>query len=298
MKGETLNHPIQWLYQQHGGSVPSGRASCYLCAVSCPEQYSINVAIADTFNSHYLARAPSSPYLCAACAWYLDNKRGHPDFRKMSLIVEKSAWQNWQRATMKADIVQALDYGLEQDCYLVCSLSKKKHILLQAPLNSAGCHTLAIQVEEQVAHLDLWHWKRMDDCFMRLAELGHNKGEILSGNLYAQTIRKHGSPLDAMDLSRELGPYRNSPALEILSYVTIIDREETNGTTIPNDHDDGRAASAAQPGIRPAHSGLDRNRSGIQEQVPDGHLDAIRDGRSRVRTHDEQPGQVSQSALW
>src|SRR6266566_4632486 len=126
-----MNHPIHWLYHQHVGALPETAWRCYLCGAFCAEErYPIARGIADTFNSHYLCKCPSSAFLCAACQWYFDSKAGHEDFRKMSLIVAEKAWHNWRREDMKVEIGLWVSHGLEADAYLVVSLSKKKHILL------------------------------------------------------------------------------------------------------------------------------------------------------------------------
>lgn len=225
---------LQWLYCQYHGehTAISGPAHCYLCAASCPQEHLVSRAIADTFNSHYLTQAPSSAWLCAACAWYLDNKAGHPEFRKMSLVVERDAWRNWARPAMKGDLTRWLQDGLRDDAYLVVSLTKKKHILLQAPMNAGGSRHLAVQVEEQVAHIDEVRWRSIDEPFMALLALGHGKGEILSGNLYGSTLRKHGHIAEALSLSQQLERWRSSPCIDLLSYVTIVDKEDQENARI------------------------------------------------------------------
>ena len=55
-----MNTPQAWLYQQFVGAIPTGEATCYLCGASCPALHPTSKGIADTFNSHYLARCPSS----------------------------------------------------------------------------------------------------------------------------------------------------------------------------------------------------------------------------------------------
>ena len=187
-----LNTSISWLYRQCVGDPPQGPSFCYLCGARCPAAYTVAKGLADTFNSHSLAHVPSSPSLCAACQWYFDSQVLHPEFRKMSLVVSPTSWRNWQRETMKHDIFSWLTQGLEDQTYLVISLSKKKHILLQAPLNVAGSHTLSIQIEEQVAHFSLEDWLYIDERFTGLLALGHGKGEILRGDLYSSRLRKHG----------------------------------------------------------------------------------------------------------
>ena len=114
-----MNSAISWLYAQFVGQPEPGAQSCYLCGAACTEQRRVAKGLADTFNSHYLAACPSSPYLCAACAWYFDSKAAHPDFRKMSLIVARDSWQQWPREQMAADIERWLSDGLEADPYLV-----------------------------------------------------------------------------------------------------------------------------------------------------------------------------------
>lgn len=124
-----MNTALLWLYQQQHTEMPrSGDEHCYLCAASCAASHPVERGIADTFNSHYLAQSPHSRFLCDACSWYLDNGIGHPAFLKMSLIVSPRSWRNWQRETMKSDITQWLTFGLEEESYLVVSLTKKKHI--------------------------------------------------------------------------------------------------------------------------------------------------------------------------
>jgi len=176
---------------------------------------------------------------------------------------------------MKIDISNWLIFGLEQDAFLVCSLSKKKHVLLQAPLNKACVKAVAIQVEEQVAHLSISQWKAMNDPFCQLLNLGHGKGEILSGNLYAGTLRKHGRIEAAMKISERLDPYRNSALLDLLSYVTIVEKGETDGTV-----------ETARNGSETTESGLHTDQPGLQEQVPRLDLGAGRKQRlSRESDH-------------
>jgi hypothetical protein len=241
--------------------------------------HTVAKGIADTFNSHYLARVPSSPFICAACWWYFNGKE-HPEFRKMSLIVRQDMWQNWPREAMKADITRWLTDGLEADSYLVVSLSKKKHILLQAPLNAAGSHELSIQVEEQVAHVQRWRWQVMDNAFMSLLHLGHNKGEILSGDLYGQTLRKHGRITEAMRYSQELEVWRKSPQIELLSYVTIYEKgQDIDGSEDKSggNADQLRAGTGDQAGsVNPAQGRVERHRQRVPKQVPDGDLENVR----------------------
>ena len=271
--GEYIEHPIHWLYSQFVGSIPSGEHTCYLCGESCAKYYTVAKGIADTFNSHYLAKAPSSPFLCTACWWYF-NEKDHPEFRKMSLRVWRKGWENWPREAMKADITRWLQHGLEADSYLVVSLSKKKHILLQAPMNAAGSRELAIQTEEQVAHVRLEGWQLIDRMFMNLLLLGHGKGEILSGDLYGQTLRKHGQVAQALMYNQELEVWRKSPQIELLSYVTIYEKGQdigsgTNGSISEGTGDQADSSSTAQ-------SRVERHRQRVPEQVQNGDLETVR----------------------
>ena len=278
------DHPIHWLYNQFVGNSAQGDAICYLCGNTCSKQHSVIKSIADTFNSHYLARAPSSGYICDACHWYFNDK-SHTEFRKMSLVVRRDSWQNWARETMKQDIIKWLTEGLEADSYLVVSLSKKKHILLQAPQNGQGSRELAIQVEEQVAHISLQNWQHMDNAFMSLLQLGHNKGEILSGDLYAGTLRKHLRLMEALKYSEQLEPWRKSPQIELLSYVTIFEKgQETIGTngSIP----EGIGDTADSGGT--AQSRVERTKLGRVEDIQRDHLAKVRGKSSSVGTDHTQ----------
>lgn len=299
-----ITHPIHSLYAQHDGTALPGPAQCYLCGSSCASEYTVAKGIADTFNSHYLAKRPSSPILCSACYWYFNGK-DHPDFRKMSLVVQRDSWRNWQRDAMKADISRWLADGLENDAYLVVSLSKKKHILLQAPMNAKGSREMAIQVEEQVAHVTLSEWQHMDNAFMELLRLGHNKGEILSGDLYGQTLRKHGRIALALMWSNELELWRKSPQIELLSYVTIFEKgQEDSGSIGANrssgafagsfSGNDGCAASISTRigdpanSSSPASSRVERDQLGHMEKIQRGHLEQVRrKSRSSGKDHEQ-----------
>jgi hypothetical protein len=285
-------HPIHWLYQQHGNTVPSGDEQCYLCGSPCTKEHTVAKGIADTFNSHYLAKCPSSPVLCSACHWYFNDKE-HPEFRKMSLVVQCDSWLNWQRDAMKADITRWLTTGLEADGYLVVSLSKKKHILLQAPMNAAGSRELAIQVEEQVAHVTLNAWQRIDNAFMSLLRLGHNKGEILSGDLYGNTLRKHGRIIEALQYSSELEPWRKSPQIELLSYVTIYERGETidkpRGESSRGDNAAIREGTRDKKNSSSApKSRMERHRQRVPEQIQNGNMEDVRGESSGISKDHEQ----------
>jgi hypothetical protein len=198
----------------------------------------------------------------------------------MSLIVCRNSWQNWARDSMKQDIARWLRDGLEQDSYLVVSLTKKKHILLQAQINSATSRFLSIQLEEQVAHVTFDTWQQIETPFLRLLQLGHGKGEILSGNLYANTLRKHGQLAEALALNSALRPWRSSPQIELYSYVTLVEKEvaphDGTGTT-------GGATTSVSAGTRDtqdssivASGRVERHRQGISEQVSDGNLENVR----------------------
>ena len=273
---ENITHPIHWLYSQFVGSVSLGNAACYLCGAACSTEYTVTKGIADTFNSHYLAKAPSSPVLCAACWWYFNEKDRHPEFRKMSLVVRRDSWQNWPRDAMKTNITRWLTDGLGADSYLVVSLSKKKHILLQAPMNAQGSHELAIQVEEQVAHVRLEDWQQIDNAFMALLALGHGKGEILSGDLYGQTLKRHGRLAEALMYSQQLEPWRKSPQIELLSYVTIVDKGEAtiDGDGTNRNIPEGTRDKADSSGT--AQSNLERHRQRVPEQVQGDDMDPVR----------------------
>lgn len=244
--------------------------------------------------------------MCAACAWYLDNSAGHPAFLKMSLIVQQDSWRNWQRADMKADMTRWLTDGLDAESYLVVSLTKKKHILMQAPCNAASTRTLSIQVEENRATLDLDTWRTMDAAFLALLQMGHHKGEILSGTLYAYTLRKHGQVARALRLSSQLEPFRQSPELELLSYVTIVDEvvtqesEETSATARGTGDDEQTGAGDGDHSSRgiAAQSGLEPDRQRVQIKVSRRDMDAVRDQRGGSGTHEQHAPEVSQHALF
>jgi len=286
----SIHHPLHWLYP---GIVEPGVALCYLCGDACNLHASVANALADTFNSHYLAHAPHSTGVCSACWWYFNDK-DHPEFRKMSLVVSPTTWKNWSRELMKNDIEQWLQNGLDADSYLVVSLSKKKHILLQAPLNAQGSRELAIQIEEQVAHVSLGTWQTIRIPFMGLLALGHGKGEILNGNLYASNLMKHGQIAEAMSYSGELGHWRNSPLIELFSYVTIVDKKEKLIDESEKSGGSDRssrvpAGAGDSPGSsKPTQSRVERHRPRVPVKVQSDDLDTDGGESSRSEPYYEQ----------
>lgn len=293
---------LHWLFQQTGNAVEAGVEACYLCDADCTQAHHVGKAIADTFNSHFLARRRSSSYLCDACAWYLDSKAGHPDFRKMSLIVAEHSWRQWQRSEMKADIERWLRDGLEEDGYLVVSLTKKKHILLQAPLNAGGVPSgLAIQVEEQVAYVGAASWQQITHPFTALLALGHGKGEILSGELYAHTLRKHGRLSEAFQWSKQLDQWRNSALIELYSYVTILEeRENKQDGSGGGDRTLSERSGDATNRYRSTTlaGGLEIDRFRLQKPVPGRDLETIRGAHSHGSEDDSESPGISQQTLW
>src|SRR5581483_2400129 len=294
-----METPTRWLSQQSGHDIQPGNQVCYLCGESCAEGHLVSTSIAETFNSHSLAQCRSSASLCAACAWYLDSKAGHPDFRKMSLVVMRSSWRNWQRADMRADIERWLAHGLEEDAYLVVSLTKKKHILLQSPLNAGGGPSgLAVQVEENRAYFGPAEWQAVAQPFTRLLSLGHQKGEILSGNLYAGTLRKHGQLEETLRLSERLSPWRNSPLIELYSYVTLLEEKGTEDFDGIGRDQPGTGDGAPDGSRASADGRVEKRRSRIQEPLPRRNLAPIRGTHRHSRTDDGNPASASQPNLW
>lgn len=211
----------------------------------------------------------------------------------MSLIVGASTWYNWQREQMKDDILNILQNGAKEDCYLVISLSKKKHILLQAPLNAARSREVAIQVEEQVAHFDLATWQLIEKPFMGLLLLGHGKGEILSGNLYGNSLKKHGQWQNALLLNNALEQWRNSPQIELYSYVTIVEtKEKQEESAISDNSRNGPGAISAgtrdtKDSSKSTTSRVERHRQRVSQQVSHGDLENVR-GESSDSSEDYQ----------
>lgn len=189
---------------------------------------------------------------------------------------------------MKSDILKWLTNGLPHDAYLVVSLTKKKHILLQSPMNAAGSCEIAIQVEEQVAHLYLSDWMHIDNAFMALLHLGHNKGEIRSGDLYGQTLRKHGCVAEALRWSNELEPWRKSPQIELLSYVTIFEKGNDIDGLESRAGDLREGIGDTKDSLAAAKSRVVRNRQRVPQQVPDGDLEDVRGKSGSFSTDYEQ----------
>lgn len=107
------------------------------------------------------------------------------------------------------------------------SLAKKKHLLPLASVNPptpSGC-PFGVQVELDRVSLSKTEWATLAGAFDALLDLGFLKGEILSGNYSAHSLRKIG-PTKHFRHEAIIAGYRPSALLTLVSYVTMLDEDE------------------------------------------------------------------------
>jgi len=229
-------HPTHRLYQASGGEpFPEGDVLCVLCGAGCPGDRTtpIQEVVRDTFTNHGMCRAQNSRVVCPACTHYFNHRWDIPgskkpgEYRRCSLRVVGDSWSAWQRASMRADLEGWLRDGLPGPAVLVVALSKKKHLLPMASVHPGGARAFSLMLEEERVRLCARDWIPLSQTFDTLLGLGCGKGEILTGNYSAQTLRR--LDLTALRrLDRVIGPWRGSGLLTLVSYTTLLEQDDAD----------------------------------------------------------------------
>lgn len=228
-------YPTHMLYHAATGKgFASGSALCCLCGYGTAETVPIETVIRDTFTNHGMCRCPSSRVVCLACNHYFNHRwlpegfKKSAEYRLLSLIATPGGWHSWQRNQMRADIETWLRDGNPGGVFVV-ALSKKKHLVPLATVNPPGGRHFTVQVEEERVRVGPDLWRSPDEAFQALLSLGCFKGEILSGNYSAHTVRKVGfASIRAHD--RRVQPFRGGGMLTLVSYVTVLEKEAEETT--------------------------------------------------------------------
>lgn len=215
-----------------GRAVVPGPLVCTLCGCSCATGVPVGEVLLDTFTNHSLCRAPSSRSVCPACVHYFQyrweaGQKYLAEYRKHSHRVMASGWQSWSRADMRRDLEGWLTGGVPEMCVLVVALSKKKHCLPLAAVNPAGTRFLTVQVEEERVRVSPVDWLAVVRPFDGLLARGFGKGEVLTGQYLADSLRRAG--VGWRDDDRLLAPWRPSGLLSLVSYVTLTSVSEGEG---------------------------------------------------------------------
>lgn len=209
--------------------VPTGDASCMLCGFLHSDGVDPSSVIRDTFTNHGMCRVPSSNSICAACNHYFNHRwdvggAREMEYRKRSLKITLSGVVEWDRNQMESDVAEALRSGHDGGVW-VCAISKKKHCLPLAPINSPG-KSLIVQVEEEQAKLTRCIYFRVSSAFRELLKLGCLKSHILSGRYSHRSVK--GSPATVLELDRRIAPHRPSAMLKFISYAIVEDSVDGN----------------------------------------------------------------------
>lgn len=147
-----MNPAISWLYRHVGPGleVPKGPFLCACCGLPHAEGKPPDHVFRPTFTDYDLLKVPHSGSVCPACAWYFD----HQELRRQHWYISPSE----AKMLAKADILPLLAQHVqnppnEDRCYLIAQ-SKKKHVILRARINAAGCSRLRVNFETMLVDVD------------------------------------------------------------------------------------------------------------------------------------------------
>lgn len=285
--------PTQLLYAAAGappvpGAETTDSARCWLCGGALDGSgVPRRQAVKATFTDHDCARAPESGAFCAACAWIMAERndaltartsKDKPQRgRNYSHFVKAGAWYPLSKA-QKGDMRTLLLEPPFLELAVIAD-SGQKHLVFKARANPPGAAAGWVQFEEQT----LWIEPAQLAETLELVEalyVAFSKEEIATGAYNHRRVLDFGLE-QWRALETEIRPLRKR-ALFNLALFLAQRSDDDRGTT-----DDGR---------RSAGDSVARRAGGLQEQVPDDDLDAVREPGAQRGVH-EQPGEVRQLPL-
>ena len=231
--------------------------------------------------------------LCDACAFWFEEQsqelagltgKDKPQrMRNYSHFIKSGAWT----PLSKGDKARMRELLLDPPFPELAAVadSGQKHIVFRAPRNPPGALAGWVQFEEQAVFVEPTELARLL-AIVEALYLGFSKAEIGAGSYAQHRIQKFG--LAAWhDLESQIRPERGRPILALALFLAQKQEKEDV------DADDG----GAREGGRPAGRRVARGAGGVQEPVPDEHLDPVRGPDPSGGLH-EQPGEVCQLALF
>lgn len=231
--------------------------------------------------------------LCDACAFWFEEQsqelagltgKDKPQrMRNYSHFIKSGAWT----PLSKGDKARMRELLLDPPFPELAAVadSGQKHIVFRAPRNPPGALAGWVQFEEQAVFVEPTELARLL-AIVEALYLGFSKAEIGAGSYAQHRIQKFG--LAAWhDLESQIRPERGRPLLDLALFLAQK-REETSDNA-----NDGRT----REGGRPAGRRVARGAGGVQEPVPDEHLDPVRGPDPSGGLH-EQSGEVRQLALF
>ncbi len=226
--------------------------------------------------------------LCHACQFafveaspLLTARTGKEKLQRMrnySHLVVNGAWYPLSKG-QKDEMRRILFSGVPE--LVVIAESGQKHIIFRARVNLPGCTTGYIQFEEQGVYYRPAELEALTGRVTELLNGGFNKEEIETGQYRGDRIMRYG-PEVWQGIENRIKPERGGLRLRLA--VFLAQKEETDGI------DTGTTSGAVV-------DSLERNFTGLQEQVPPQHLAAVR-GPDQERGLHEQREQVRQLALF
>jgi hypothetical protein len=164
----------------------------------------------------------------------------------------------------------------------VIAVSGQKHLAFRARHNPTGQNAGWVQLEEQAVWVES---KNLESLLTMIEELYQvfSKGEIETGNYSLHRIMQYGSDRWYQQ-EQEIRLVRKTGLFQLALF--LAQRKEDDG----NSGDEGNSSDAAQ-------DNLEGDPEGLQEQVPNDDLGAIRE-RDQISSLHGQPGEIHQLDLF
>jgi hypothetical protein len=246
--------------------LPIGDETCAICGDASTRDFSSATVMADTFVRYDVFRRPDSPYVCTACAWYLDalGKRTggdvHPQFSRMSYIVSAEGW--WREITREEVRPLLADYpdGPPAPLWLVLSRIKKKHLILEAQPWMPGRQFVALFEEGGLVRVPRSSFEQLGATIDELLIRGIGKTAIAAGILPQAALRGRSDVPTLRVSMRSLDPWRPSATLSLALWIARTPEKEE----IANGEYALGTLTGVPAGSRPAQPGLPRSRRRVQ----------------------------------
>lgn len=184
-------------YPLHSGILPSNSAPrCYLCGGPAFDPQPITRLLKSTFTDYNVARGDAGAGICAACAWWMQDKntdlqtllgRDKPQkARNYSLFLAPDGAGEAKRThvlskAQKREMASLLlsEQGIPD--VAVIAVSGQKHLVFKARVNPPGQRAGWVLYEEQHLWLDRLQFGELFDAVQALYRSGYSKEAIETG---------------------------------------------------------------------------------------------------------------------
>lgn len=206
----------RWFYtQQTANEAPRGPDRCALCGLGTTGGEKPHRFFSSNFTDYDTLRVPQSPYLCAACAWYLKN----------SSDIRRNSWWLTEHEAVLLDRSEALSLLLKHIAappssggYYLLTMTRRKHLALHARMNGAGNRVRSVRFETDTVTVD----QRLPEIVSALAALRSNRHswkEIESDRYIAKFMAAWVKPQEFVHARAVVLPWLSTNLLPMLRFL-------------------------------------------------------------------------------